>query len=154
MKMLFVCCALFFFSSFSLEKKKKDGVTCTKKSRSSSNKVYNEQSTNAKPKSQRMEVKVYSNAHSTLENAPPPPHIHDSLDDDLESGSLLRLGFNPKFESLKQKEVGITLQWSNIKYSVGPKQILNGITGVCEPGNVLAVMGKVFLRMFLIKQNS
>lgn len=69
---------------------------------------------------------------------------------DLETGSLLSLDFNPKFESLKQKEVGIALQWSNIKYAVGAKQILNGVSGICEPGNVLALMGKLLL---CIKQN-
>jgi len=67
--------------------------------------------------------------------------------------SGLTLDFEPKFATLKAKKNRVTLQWKNIDYSItsygccglgakrSVKNIINGISGRAEPGDVIAIMG-------------
>lgn len=53
-----------------------------------------------------------------------------------ESKGGLKLEFEPKFSSLKQRSLKIGLEWTNITYTIKQKQILNGISGSAGVGEV------------------
>lgn len=51
----------------------------------------------------------------------------------------LVLDFEPNFRTLRARKTTVRLEWSNMQYSVGKKEILKGISGEASPGEGMII---------------
>jgi len=53
---------------------------------------------------------------------------------------VLQLDFEPTFSTL-QSQTRVALEWRDVRYAVKQKEILKGVSGQANPGDVVAIMG-------------
>lgn len=58
-----------------------------------------------------------------------------------ENSKLMELEFTPNFTNLRKENSGVNLQFNDIRFSVGDRDILKGISGQVTKNEVCALLG-------------